>query len=321
MFTFNPPQKNESTPSHFVAVAAGEDIAKATSTITLRHGLTKPELAKATAPATDKLAAKHRNTVWGKRGDTWVVQGEVEPLGLPHGDCVQLWGKNQFTTLHPDREARAAQSVLICGNPGSGKSVWAAAYAREFAAFYPEARILVFSRKNFSTEEPAFDDIEYQQFDIMSDDLVDNPISVDDIRQMQANREHKVPVLALFDDVGPIAGAAGKAVRQTLNELLLCGRSMGVTVVCTAHAAASGQFTKSLWDAVTHCVLFPSAHPEKVIACLENRLKLRPAVVDFLMDQPTRWLCLSLSTPSYALMQHMLISLPALTKHLKKVSK
>lgn len=311
-----------------VATVSGENF-PTRSSVTLYDGLTRKEVSDAkhfreTAEAVATLASEHDETNFARRGGQW-VECDQQPLQQALVDahqCVQVYGKNQLM-LSPDRPDGASMSLLVGAMPGAGKSHFCARFAEQFRAQYgTTSRIIVVSMKNFATEEPEFRDIPHQQLAV-DDSFEEKPLSVDDIRALHKKAAsegatHAPAVLAIFDDVGMLSGTKLKAVVESFTNLVNLGRSLHVTTIVTTHSLAGGSFTQRLWNSCSHCVLFPSSHREKAYAALTERLKLKEAVADFLLDQPSRWLALSMTTPQIAVTQNMAVSITALSRQLRK---
>jgi len=229
------------------------------------------------------------------------------------GSAIQLSGPTTLN-LCPYTAKNQVNTISIFGNIGSGKSYFTGEYMRQFRKLYPESKILVFSRKS---DEPAFTE-QYQQVDVEADSFLDNPITTKDVRKMHEQKGEQIPVLAIFDDVSTFDKKTLKAVLHTRDDFIKVGRSLGIHVIVTNHIISDGLLSKTLHNMSSHTVYFLKNQKSKVEQALKDRQKFKPDVIDFLVDLPTRWICI---TDSLIITQSSVFTQDGLCRYLKLKNK
>lgn len=225
------------------------------------------------------------------------------------GSSIQLSGPNTLN-ISAYTSKNQVNTISIFGNIGSGKSYFTGEYMKQFRKLYPESKILVFSRK---TNQPAFTQ-QYQQIDVQDQDFLMNPYSTKDIMAMHEKEGQKIPVLAIFDDVSTFDKRTLKAVLFTRDDFIKVGRSLGIHVIVTNHIISDGLLSKTLHNMSSHTVYFLKNQKAKVEQALKDRQKFKPEVIDFIIDLPTRWICI---TDSLIITQSSVFTQDGLCKYLK----
>lgn len=130
---------------------------------------------------------------------------------------------------HKDRDC-----LYITGPSGAGKSTYASVYAKQYKRKKPKNDIILFSAKD---EDPVLDRLNPLRIRLNEENLIDEETKL--IPQDLEN------TLCIIDDIEAIPEKDLRdAMRDLRDQLLLIGRSMKITVICTNHLTTDNSRTR-----------------------------------------------------------------------------
>jgi hypothetical protein len=138
------------------------------------------------------------------------------------------------------------QVFMIAGMSGSGKSTFTAGLCRTYKKQFPDNKIILFSNK---PQDPVFDRLEYIERIVINEDLLKDPITLNEIENS----------LVLFDDV---EYSTNKDIDKELDRIqyliLQQGRSYKVSFVYISHQANNHRQTRVILNECHSVTIFPA---------------------------------------------------------------
>ena len=198
-----------------------------------------------------------------------------------------------YDTTLPDRSQR--DMIYISGASGSGKSTWAAQYARSYQESNKKSKIIIFSAVK---SDPAFEGVKLQR--VVFDDLVDKDGDIDESSITLNDLKNS---LTIFDDVDVISGRALRRYIQDLrDQCLQHGRHDNINMICTSHQLTNYKETRILLMESTKVVFFPSSGGSAQIKrFLKSYGELDKKQIQEVFQIKSRWVMLNKAAPRYIL--------------------
>lgn len=165
----------------------------------------------------------------------------------------------------------------ITGMSGSGKSTLTGELMENYHKLFPKNEVYLFSNK---TEDPALDRHKFMTRVPMEEDLYENPLDLDMIRDS----------LVIFDDVEAISDKKLSAEIDRLKDLILQqGRSYRICFIYISHLANDYRRTRTILNEAHSITVFPqmcSAYSLKYL--LEKYLGFDRKNIEKLLNLPSR---------------------------------
>lgn len=170
----------------------------------------------------------------------------------------------------------------ISGMSGSGKSTLASKIVKDYHKEYPRNRVLLFSNKD---TDPAFDKLDYLRRIELSEDLVEEPINLEELRNS----------LIIFDDTEFVKSKPlAKELERIANLILQQGRSFKINMIFITHQLTNYKETRIILNEATSITCFPNYTN---LYTLKRVFKLYFGFTDEdvqrLIDTQSRWVCIS----------------------------
>ena len=215
-------------------------------------------------------------------------------LAQIYDHAMKLMGENEdkevvlseaeFVPIFDSKQERSV--FMVCGMSGSGKSTYTAALCKTYHQQYPRNRIILFSNK---LEDPVFDILSYVDRITISDDLLDDPITLNELKNS----------LVLFDDVecNPSKEIAKELIR--ISDLILQqGRSFRCSFVYISHQSNNYKATRNVLNEAHHIVVFPAMTTRYSLNYLFGKyFGFDKAVISKICKLPSRWVQVTKSPP------------------------
>jgi energy-coupling factor transporter ATP-binding protein EcfA2 len=192
--------------------------------------------------------------------------------------------------------------VLVAGPSGSGKSTWVRNYASMYKTIYPDAKIWLFSRKDY---DPSLDGLELTRI-ILSDDLVANPLEIEEVSRASPGGS-----MVIFDDCDCVtSNQLSKSIFAFQMQLLELGRQWNIQVVIAQHliiGVKSQQQARVILNEMGSLVVFPGAGSANQISyALTKYYGLTKKQINLLMNMKTRSLSIIKMYPQFVIAEHEL---------------
>ena len=186
--------------------------------------------------------------------------------------------------------------MYISGKNGCGKSTFIANLLKNYVKVFDERDIFLFSSQDF---DDKLDDLELNNYHRISmDSLVDEPISLDDIRNS----------ICIFDDVDSIRDKkVSKAVDDLKFDILKNGRSHNgdrdddIDVIITNHIPNAGHSTKTMIHEAFYYVVFPNGSTAKALMTICDYAGLDKEHKRKILTSDSRAVIIHNNYPSYVL--------------------
>ena len=178
------------------------------------------------------------------------------------------------------------QVCMIGGMSGSGKSYYTAQLCRTYKRQYPDNKIVLFSNK---PSDPAFDVLAYVERVVIDDDLLEEPIGLDELRN----------TLVIFDDVEYTSNKSVDKELDRIRDLILQqGRSFKTSFVYVSHQFNNYQQTRTILNECHSITFFPATATKYSMKYLFDKyFGFDRKTVDKLMRLPSRWVTIYKSPP------------------------
>lgn len=200
-----------------------------------------------------------------------------------------------FIPLPP---AGKRECIEIAGKSGSGKSTYAAQYAKIYKTMFPERNLFIVSRCDIKND-PAFNGINLLQIDV-NESLLKTPIDM----EKELNR----PCLLIFDDITTIQNPKlKKAVEKLVIDSLEIARKFGVTVLFLNHLLIDNDrgLARTVLHEIDKLVVFPtSGNPQQIKYVLCKYFEFTDKQVQKMLKTSSRWLCVSKEHPKVVLSEY-----------------
>lgn len=181
------------------------------------------------------------------------------------------------------------ESLYIAGPEGSGKSYYAAMYAKQFKKVFPKKDFIIFSRKE---DDEPLDELNPMRISL-NEEIVDEPIELKEVADS----------LVLFDDIDRIRDKQIKnSVDFLKNSILDIGRSDEIYVITTAHNLTAGKETKHDLIESSSVTFYPNAGDNYHIDYfLKKYCGLKDEQVKRIQNLKSRWVTIYKRAPVYIL--------------------
>jgi hypothetical protein len=157
-------------------------------------------------------------------------------MRLISDNCQKEWFlEHGHFIIPPFKENNQADTIILYGGPGAGKSWWIGDYCIEFMKIFPNRPIYLYSYKD---TDPSLDRIKNKNgLPAIQRILIDDSWLIDNIEDTGLPRVEEVyDSLNIFDD---IIGIGSKKLLDTVNKFrdncIRIGRDKGVYVICSNH--------------------------------------------------------------------------------------
>ena len=178
------------------------------------------------------------------------------------------------------------QVMMVGGMSGSGKSYYTAQLCRTYKKQFPENKIILFSNK---PSDPAFDILSYVERVVIDEDLLVEPIGLEELRN----------TLVIFDDVEYTSNKEMDKELDRIRDLILQqGRSFKTSFVYVSHQFNNYRQTRTILNEC-HCITFFPATATKYSMkyLFDKYFGFDRKTVDKLMRLPSRWVTIYKSPP------------------------
>ena len=143
-------------------------------------------------------------------------------------------------------ETLERQVFMISGMSGSGKSYYTSSLCRTYKKQYPLNKIILFSNK---PEDPAFDSLEYIERIVINEDLMTDPITLNELRDS----------LVIFDDVEYSTNKEVDKELDRIRDLILQqGRSYKCSFAYITHQSNNYKATRTILNECNSITVFPA---------------------------------------------------------------
>ena len=229
----------------------------------------------------DSIHAKQRPV---NRELAQIFDHAMKMMGSSEDREVVLQDDGEFVPIFDSKQERSV--FMVAGMSGSGKSTYTAALCKTYHQQYPKNRIILFSNK---LEDPVFDVLSYINRITISDDLLSDPITLNELKNS----------LCLYDDVenNPSKDIAKELIR--ISDLILTqGRSFRCSFVYISHQANNYKATRSILNEAHHIVVFPAMTTRYSLNYLFSKyFGFSKEVISKICKLPSRWVQVSKSPP------------------------
>lgn len=184
------------------------------------------------------------------------------------------------------------ERVFVAGKSGSGKSFWAALYAKEYKTKFPKRKVIIFTKHK---KEKAYKIVPHKEVIVTENELVQEPIDITLLKD----------TLIIFDDCENLQDKKiGKNMRSLNTDLLTSGRKYNISVITLQHQLMEYKETRNLLNEANKVIFFNSGSAYHITRYLKVYAGLDPATIKKIIALKSRWTMISLSIPTYILHEH-----------------
>jgi hypothetical protein len=202
---------------------------------------------------------------------------------------VQLDEKHHFQFV-PDVNDRFV--LYVCGQSGSGKSVYISNVVNEYHKLYPKNEVFLISP---SIEDPAFDGKFIQKIKLDYEFLNDDDIAIQEFSNS----------LVIFDDIEGLNKVMNEKVMEILNKCLTTGRKLKISICVVNHLPTDRKKTSLYLLEATHVCFFPDFLNEKSLKyLLQEYLGLSIETIKKIMEWDSRGILFIRGKPKILLGDH-----------------
>ena len=179
------------------------------------------------------------------------------------------------------------QVMMIGGMSGSGKSYYTANLCRTYKKQFPNHKLILFSNKS---SDPAFDSLGYVERVVIDEELIVEPITLDELRN----------TLVIFDDVEHChIKDVDKELDRIRDLILVQGRSYKTSFVYVSHQFSNYRQTRGILNECHSLTFFPATATKHSMKYLFDKyLGFDRKTIEKLMRLPSRWVTVQKSPPS-----------------------
>ena len=179
------------------------------------------------------------------------------------------------------------QVCMVGGMSGSGKSYYTANLCRTYKKQFPDNKLILFSNKS---SDPAFDSLGYVERVVIDEDLLVEPITLDELRD----------TLVIFDDVEYTSNKElDKELERIQHLILQQGRSFKTSFVYVSHQFNNYRQTRVILNEAHSFTFFPATATKYSMKYLFDKYcGYDKKTVDKLMKLPSRFVTITKSPPS-----------------------
>jgi cytidylate kinase len=187
--------------------------------------------------------------------------------------------------------SKESERIFVAGKSGSGKSIFAATYAKEYHLLFPSRKIYIFTKHE---KENAYSTINHIEV-TCDDELLLSPVDI----KILSNS------LVIFDDCDHIQDKQiHENVQRLNNDLITTGRKYNIHVMTLCHMLMDYKATRSQLNEANKVVFFNSTSSYHISRYLKMYAGLSKEMIKKIMGIKSRWTMLSVSIPSYVLHEH-----------------
>ena len=178
------------------------------------------------------------------------------------------------------------ERIIIGGPAGSGKSYWAAMYARLWQKLHPEGIIHIFVRQ---ADDPAYEGIDFEEI-VVNSDILGQDLGIFDF----------VDTLVIFDDMDNLQDKdVIDYIHKLLNDLMACGRKQNIYVMYVTHIFKNRFKTQVALNESNKIVFFNGMGDRGNVGVLKDYAQMSKEEVNRLIAIKSRWCCLERKRPRY----------------------
>jgi len=178
------------------------------------------------------------------------------------------------------------ERLIIGGPAGSGKSTFAADYARLWKKLFPNGLIHLFARQS---DDPAFEDIELEEI-VVDQSIIGEDLGIHDFKD----------TLVIFDDMDNLQDKdVINYIHKLLNDLMACGRKQNIYVMYITHIFRNRQKTQVALNEANKIVFFNGMGDRQNVGVLKEYAQMNKDEIERLTTLPSRWCCLERKRPRY----------------------
>tara|TARA_R110000796_G_scaffold66891_2_gene153721 strand:+ start:1564 stop:2505 length:942 start_codon:yes stop_codon:yes gene_type:complete len=179
------------------------------------------------------------------------------------------------------------QVCMVGGMSGSGKSYYTANLCRTYKKQFPNNKLILFSNKS---SDPAFDALSYVERVVIDEDLLAEPITLEELRN----------TMVIYDDVEYTSNKELDKELDRIRDLILQqGRSFKTTFVYVSHQFSNYRQTRTILNEAHSFTFFPAtATKHSMKYMFDKYLGYDRKTTDKLMRLPSRWVTVTKSPPS-----------------------
>jgi len=197
------------------------------------------------------------------------------------------------TMILPPIDKGEREVVFIAGPSGVGKSTIAKKYIQAYKKLHKKNDVYIFSKV---TDDKTLKDLKAIYRIPINDDLVKNPIDHTEFENS----------LILFDDIDTISNKNhAAALTQLMSDVLEIGRHNNISVIITSHLInpQDKKRGRMILNESHRVIIFPrSTTAHAVNYFLKDYIGIgEKALVQKIINLPTRWVCISKHFPMYCL--------------------
>lgn len=230
-----------------------------------------------------------------------IALGNAKPIAISaRGDVVYLDSdiskkKNEVDVpnlqILPNVDKKR-EVVYIAGPSGSGKSILAKNYAKQYQTLYPKHDVFIFSKVRDDESLQGIKDPLYIDID---DSLVTAPINV---------MEECKDCLIIFDDIDTVSiKDQSLALTAIMMDVLECGRHNNISCIITSHLinGLDRKRTRTILNECHRVVIFPRATSAYSINYfLKNYIGiLNKKTYEKIQELPSRWVAIFRNFPQH----------------------
>ena len=191
-------------------------------------------------------------------------------------------------TLVPMFDTTMSRQVcMVGGMSGSGKSYYTANLCRTYKKQFPDNKLILFSNKS---SDPAFDSLAYVERVVIDEDLLIEPITLEELRN----------TMVIFDDVEYTSNKEMDKELDRIRDLILQqGRSFKTTFVYVSHQFSNYRQTRTILNEAHSFTFFPAtATKHSMKYMFDKYMGYDRKTIEKLMRLPSRWVTVTKSPPS-----------------------
>lgn len=209
---------------------------------------------------------------------------------MKKGGYHNITTKGTFQLVPTNKER---DTVFIVGRSGSGKSTFAANFAKQYQLKHKDNPILLVSPKQ---DDPAFDGLNLSRIKLDNNTFIDDKITVDEVSDS----------LIIFDDIEGISDDdIRKEVYKFRDDILVLGRSKKVSCMAISHLMTKGVETRIPLTESEFVVFFPGGGLlQQITRFLKIYLGLDKAKISKILDIQSRWVCIHTFAPLFVISEH-----------------
>lgn len=248
---------------------------------TKRESSTKTDLIKFLL---DKLKQTQKEKVVG----AGLILNKKDPTAKLSQIVDNIGDFEYIPNIDIDREC-----LYICGPSGSGKSYFAAKYAKKYKKLFPGNKIYLFSTK--------FEDNQLDEIGLIRINIDDELLEVD------LDWKEFADSLCIFDDVDALEGKKdlAKMIWGLRDALLKNGRSQRTYMLNTIHEMFGYRSTRTCLSESHMVVFFPNNGSDNAVKrYLKEKGGLDKDLVDNIMRLPSRWVGFYTYAPRFIVWEH-----------------